>query len=142
MNEWVEKAWQAAMASRENAHAPYSRFPVGAAVKPAGQEFLISGCNVENGCYGATVCAERVALWRLVAEQGKQALDFVLVVSDTEPAAAPCALCRQVMAEFAPPEFTIYLANLEGVQQDLRFSELLPHPFDPGCLPGSPEAGN
>ncbi|MFT5123694.1 MAG: cytidine deaminase [Kiritimatiellia bacterium] len=135
MNEWVEKAWQAAMVTRENAHAPYSKFLVGAAVKPVGQDLLITGCNVENGSYGATVCAERVALWRLVAEQGRQAIDFVLVVTDTEPAASPCAQCRQVMAEFAPPDFKVYFANLQGVQKEVMFSDLLPYPFDPECLP-------
>ena len=54
---------------------------------------------------------------------------------ETDPAASPCAMCRQVMAEFAPPDFKVYFANLEGVQREVLFSELLPDPFDPDCLP-------
>jgi cytidine deaminase len=134
MNEWIENAFQAARETRARAHAPYSKFLVGAAVKPTGHDQLFSGCNVENASYGGTVCAERVALFNMVAAIGHQAIDFIVLITDTDPAAPPCGFCRQVMAEFAQTDFDVHLANLSGIQKTVHFSELLPFPFDESSL--------
>ena len=130
MDEWIEKAWHLACVTRKRAHAPYSNFLVGAVVKPIGHDALYAGCNVENASYGGTVCAERVALFNMVATIGKQPIEGMVLVTDTVPAAPPCGFCRQVMAEFSPPDFNVYFGNLEGVQRSVAFSELLPFPFD------------
>jgi len=134
MTNWIEEAWRIACETRLRAHAPYSNFLVGAAVKPTDSSKIFGGCNVENASYGGTVCAERVALWNLVASVGKQPIQGVVLVTDTHPAAPPCGLCRQVMAEFASPDFEVHFANLSGVQKSIRFSELLPYPFDEELL--------
>lgn len=130
MDKLVEKAWQVAMNARENAHAPYSQFKVGAALKLKDKEEIISGCNVENASFGATVCAERTAIQCSVANYGKTDFEFIVVVTDTDPATQPCALCLQVLSEFAHPEMPVHLANLNGVQSTILFKDLLPNPFN------------
>ena len=134
MDEWIEKAFSAACETRLRAHAPYSNFLVGAAVKAVGHDTIFTGCNVENASYGGTVCAERVALFNLVAAIGKQPIEFMVLVTDTQPAAPPCGFCRQVMSEFATPDFAVHFANLAGIEKTVPFSELLPFPFDDGNL--------
>ena len=128
----VEKALAEASAARNRAYAPYSQFRVGASVLTAAGD-CISGCNVENASYGATVCAERIAIWSAVAS-GERELTDVVIVTDASPPAYPCALCLQVMAEFLAPEAKIWLASLGGVQSVSAFSELLPQPFGPRQL--------
>ncbi len=113
------------------AYAPYSHFSVGAALLLAGGEITL-GCNIENASYGATVCAERVAIWSAVAKG--------LLSPDMPPlalavTAQPCALCLQVMAEFAKPDFPIILpaeadfGSYENSYQVWRLSDLLPRVF-------------
>ena len=91
----------------------------------------ISGCNVENASYGSTLCAERNAIFRAVAERGARPGDFayIVLVTDTEELTVPCANCLQVMAEFCPPEFPIILSNLEGRAEAVPLGALLPRPF-------------
>ena len=91
------------------------------------------GCNIENASYGATMCAERVAFFKAISE-GKKEFQSILVVADTKRPTPPCALCLQVMAEFCPSHFKIYLANLQGVIEVHQFSELLTFPFGPANL--------
>ena len=129
----VSEAYALAKAARDHAHAPYSKFKVGAALKIKGKNELIQGCNVENASYGATVCAERTAFQTAVAKNGKTEYEYIVVITDTEPAVGPCGLCLQVMAEFCPPDFKVYLANLKGVQKETTFKELLKNPF--GYIP-------
>ena len=125
----VEKAWSAAVAARQNAHAPYSGFQVGAAVKLQGVDEPVAGCNVENASFGATLCAERVAITQGVARHGRRRPEFVVVVTDENQATVPCGLCLQVLAEFAPDDLPVHLANLKGVQKTMLLRELLPHAF-------------
>jgi cytidine deaminase len=127
----VQKAYQIAKMCRERAHAPYSRFQVGAAVKLKGVPEAVGGCNVENASYGGTFCAERTAFVRAVAEQGagKVKPEFIVVVTGEDEATVPCALCLQVMAEFSADDMPVYLGNLSGIQKQFRFKDLLPHPF-------------
>ena len=129
----LNKAFEEAKRARQRAHAPYSKFQVGAAlVTKDGQ--IYSGCNVENSSYGGTVCAERTAFYNMVANQGKQEVDFIVLVTD--PLAVPCALCLQIMSEFCQPDFAIHLAEPTGIQKKVLFSDMLPTRFDPKSLPG------
>ena len=88
----------AAKQARENAHAPYSNFRVGAAVRAASGR-IFGGCNVENATYGLTVCAERVAIFKAISE-GERGFDAISVVTDTDTLTPPCGACRQLIWEF------------------------------------------
>lgn len=120
--EIAEKAWK-------NGYAPYSRFRVGAAVVSASTGRIYPGCNVENSSYGATICAERNAITTAVAAEGSLGIDMLVVYSDDDPPAPPCALCLQVIAEFARPETEVILVTPHTSPVRYRFSELLPMPF-------------
>src|SRR5258705_5272583 len=85
--------------ARRDAHAPYSRFTVGAALL-AHDGRVFTGCNVENASYGLSVCAERVALFKAVSE-GVRGF-AALAVAGPRPAVTPCGACRQVLTQFAP----------------------------------------
>lgn len=122
---------QAAAAARERAYAPYSGFRVGAAALFAGGT-IYDGCNVENVSFGATRCAEQVAILKGVSA-GQRELVAVAVVCDTPQPAWPCGLCRQVIAEFGQ-EALIVAANVAGDARTARLADLQPHPFAPGKL--------
>ena len=98
-----------AQAARLRAYAPYSGYLVGAAVL-AVDGTVVTGCNVENASYGATICAERVALTAAVS-QGLR--DFTAIAVVTQNGGAPCGMCRQVMAELGP-EMAVYIADAPG----------------------------
>jgi cytidine deaminase len=125
------RLWEAAKAARENAHAPFSNFKVGAALETSDGE-LIGGCNVENATYGLTVCAERVAIFKAISE-GKKKFTRVCVVTDTEKPTSPCGACRQLLWEFCR-DIEVVLGNLQGVQLRKKMSELFPLPFDEQSL--------
>ncbi len=112
---------------REHAYAPYSGFKVGAAVL-ADDGSIEVGCNIENRSFGATICAERVAIGTLVA-RGRRGIRAIAVVSDSIPPAPPCGLCLQVLTEFGDPEMPVLLLNREGTRIEYRLNELNPHPF-------------
>jgi cytidine deaminase len=122
-----EKLFELAMQVRERAHAPYSRFPVGAAVLYADGS-VVTGCNVENSSYGLSVCAERSAFAAGVA-QGRGKPVAVAIVVDTPTPCPPCGMCRQVMMEFAPKELPVRSRNLKGDEARYTLGELLPHAF-------------
>lgn len=117
----------AALQARENAHAPFSKFKVGAAIEDADGR-IHSGCNVENATYGLTICAERVAVFKAISE-GARGFRRVAVVADTEALTPPCGACRQILWEFCG-DVEIILANLTGKSETLRLGALLPRPFD------------
>ena len=117
----------AALQARENAHAPFSKFKVGAAIEDADGR-IHTGCNVENATYGLTVCAERVAVFKAISE-GARGFRRVAVVADTQTLTPPCGACRQILWEFCG-DIEIVLANLSGKSEALRLSELFPRPFD------------
>lgn len=125
----VEKMLKLALRARENAYAPYSKFKVGACVKSAATGKLYAGCNVENSSFGATICAERNAITTALTAEGIIGIETLVVVSDDEPPAPPCALCLQVLAEFTSPDSLVILSSLEGKMRRYKFSELLPNPF-------------
>jgi len=97
-DERLRALLDAARAVRENAYAPYSGFRVGAAVLTSAGNVHV-GCNVENGSYGATICAERSAIFRMVASGEALPVAVAIFVDDAEPA-MPCGMCRQVISEF------------------------------------------
>ena len=123
-------AYQKSLVARENSYSPYSGFKVGAAVKFKNAEQVFVGCNVENASYGATICAERNAIWNGVATIGKQDMEYLIVVADQEDPVPPCALCLQVISEFYDPEMPIYLGNLDGLKKKYLLKEILPVPFN------------
>ncbi len=114
---------QAAIAVREHAHAPYSRFAVGAALRCA-DGTVFSGCNVENLSFGLTMCAERVAVGAAIAA-GRRDFQCIAIVADTDEVISPCGACRQVLAEFHPG-LAIVSANLSGKSQEFFLEQLLP----------------
>ena len=125
----------AAERALRNAHAPYSRFRVGAAVLTEGGK-IFSGCNVENSSYGLTNCAERVAIGAAVAAGTKQ-VKAVAVVADGPAAPYPCGACRQVLAEFGKDDTPVLVA-IRGHQRTaeiLTLGKLLPHAFRLGERP-------
>lgn len=119
----LEAAWKA----REHAHAPYSRFQVGAALLTRDGR-VVGGCNVENAAYPVSLCAERGALSAAVAGGLKPGdLAAVVVVTDTAMLTPPCGACRQALAEFAAA-LPVLLAN-RNERTLHRLEDLLPHSF-------------
>ena len=125
-----EELKAAAIRMLDKAYCPYSHFQVGAAVLSASTGRIYSGCNMENASYGATICAERNAITTAVAAEGRIGLDLIVVASRSSHPAPPCAVCLQVISEFALPETPVILINDEGVEERYLFSDLLPHPFE------------
>jgi cytidine deaminase len=123
----VQKLMRSAKGAMKNAHAPYSKFQVGAAVLLANGK-VFSGCNVENASYGMTNCAERTAIFSAVAEMGPRIeIRAVAVANAKGVPCAPCGACRQVIYEFGP-DATIYFQGAEGPKQ-AHITALLPEGF-------------
>lgn len=122
----VKELLARAFAARENAYAPYSRFRVGAALL-AESGNIYTGCNVENVSFGATVCAERAAVFAAVSA-GERIFAALAVAS--EGGVTPCGMCRQVLAEFSKDgSLPVYCAGPEQVRV-FTLAELLPQAFD------------
>jgi cytidine deaminase len=133
--ETINRLVEAAAAVRENAHASYSKFAVGAALlDDEGRVFV--GCNVENASYGLSVCAERHAVAASVSAGG-DGIVALAVVTDTNPPASPCGACRQVLVEFG--DFPVILANPAGERIVTSVGDLLPDAFTPESLKKSRE---
>ena len=116
---------QAARNARAGAYAPYSKFPVGAAlVAQSGKVF--AGCNVENLSFGLTMCAERVCVGSAIAA-GEGKLEAIAIVAACREPIVPCGACRQVLAEFNP-NLVIYSATPDGPISEFRLQDLLPLP--------------
>jgi len=122
---------EAALKARENAHAPFSHFKVGAALEDANGR-IHTGCNVENASYGLTLCAERVAVFKAVSEGARQ-FRRAAVVADTDNLTPPCGACRQILWEFLG-DVELVMANLHGKTETVRLKDLLPRPFDASFL--------
>jgi cytidine deaminase len=123
----VKSLIEAARKVRARAHAPYSRYQVGAAVRDERGRIHV-GCNVENASFGLTVCAERNAVGAAVAA-GSRRITAVAVVTASKPPASPCGACRQVLAELAADEVPVYLAGPRGKAEVTTVGELLPRSF-------------
>ena len=117
----------AAKQARENAHAPFSNFRVGAALR-AKSGRIYTGSNIESASYGLTCCAERVAIFKAVSE-GERGFEAMAVVADTEKLTPPCGACRQILWELCG-DLPVVLANLAGKEEHESAGNLLPRPFD------------
>jgi cytidine deaminase len=124
--ETLARLVRTARASRRNAHAPYSRFRVGAAALAGGA--VHAGVNVENASYGLTVCAERVAACAAVAA-GARRLEAIAVAGPTVDPVPPCGACLQTLAELAGPELPVVLVGARGKRVETTLGALLPRAF-------------
>ena len=120
------KLLEAALEAQKQAHCPFSRYPVGAAVRTTDGE-LFTGCNVESASFSLTCCAERVAVFKAVSE-GKPKLEACAIVTVEGKPAPPCGACRQVLFEFGQ-NMRIVLGNPSGEVRILELFDLLPEGF-------------
>jgi len=124
-----------AKSAHKKAYAPYSKFHMGAAVLLTNGK-VYSGCNIENASYGGTVCAERVAVWKAIADHSepKPKIRAVVVYTNQDAPWPPCGFCRQVLSEFSDKKTEVYLANSQGILRKFLLRNLLPHAFEPKML--------
>jgi cytidine deaminase len=120
---------QGAIEAARRAYAPYSRFAVGAAALDADGR-IHTGANVENASFGLSICAERNAIFRAVAD-GARRIDAVLVYTPTERPTPPCGACRQVLAEFGAEALVVCCGDDGAADRHFRADELLPDAFGP-----------
>jgi cytidine deaminase len=128
----LEALLAAARAVRAHAHAPYSRFKVGAALLDE-TGAIHTGCNVENAAYPQGLCAEAGALAQLVAA-GARRVRAVVVVGEGAQPCTPCGACRQKLREFAGDDTPIVVADAQQVRAQFTLGGLLPHSFGPEHL--------
>jgi cytidine deaminase len=128
----IDELFAAALAAQANAHVPYSKYPVGAAVR-AGSGRVFAGCNVENAAYPQGWCAETSAIAAMVTA-GEQEIVEILTVANGDQLATSCGGCRQKIREFAAPDALIHAAGAEGVRRTFTLDELLPSSFGPEQL--------
>ncbi len=124
-DEWRKLAAAARRVS-QHAYAPYSSLRVGAALEGKGGT-VYAGCNVENSSLGLSICAERAALFRGIAEGEREFHRLVIYTPDAEPL-APCGACRQVLAEFSP-RLRILSVGRRGLRREFNLADLLPEAF-------------
>jgi cytidine deaminase len=122
---------KSALAAREHAHAPFSKFRVGAALEDSTGR-IHTGCNVENATYGLTVCAERVAVFKAISE-GAREFRRIAIAADADRPTPPCGACRQILWEFCG-DIELILINPSGFAESLRLKEIFPRPFDASFL--------
>jgi cytidine deaminase len=127
---------EAAIAAMAKAYAPYSNFPVGAALRGAGGG-IYSGCNVENAAYPLGCCAEASAISALVMG-GERRIVEVAVAGSSDLLVTPCGGCRQRLREFAADDVLIHLCGPQGLRRSVTLGELLPLSFGPDHL-GKPQ---
>jgi cytidine deaminase len=128
----IAELFAAALAAQANAHVPYSKFPVGAALRtPSGRVY--AGCNVENAAYPQGLCAEASAIAAMVTA-GEREIAELLTVAEGDQLATSCGGCRQKIREFAGPGARIHAAGPEGVRRTFTLDELLPFSFGPENL--------
>ena len=122
-----DRLFDAAASALARAYAPYSRFPVGAAVM-TDEGSIHAGCNVENASYGLSACAEQNAIVRAVVEGGKRLVAVAILANSSAPC-PPCGRCRQMIAEFAGPDTPVRSRTQGGEEARYTAGELLPHSF-------------
>ncbi|HSX76182.1 MAG TPA: cytidine deaminase [Shinella sp.] len=119
--------FEAARAAMAFAHAPYSKFPVGAAIR-AEDGKIYAGANIENLSFPQGWCAEPTAISHMIMAGNKKIVEMA-VIAEKLPLCPPCGGCRQKIAEFATAKTPIYLCDEAGVQKTMTMEELLPHGF-------------
>ncbi len=128
----IDRLFEAARAAQAQAYAPYSKFPVGAAVL-TGDGAVFAGCNVENAAYPSGVCAESAAIAAMAVAGGRQIVEVLVVGGDGRPI-APCGACRQRLMEFSTRETQVHLADASGPRETFLLIDLLPRAFGPRDL--------
>ncbi|MDY6821948.1 MAG: cytidine deaminase [Deferribacterota bacterium] len=111
--------------AREYAYAPFSNYKVGAAVYTENNKYY-TGCNIENTSFGATICAERVAMSKAISENGYIKITFISVYAQNP---IPCGICRQFLSNFSYDETKVILVNADDKYKIMLFKELMPYPF-------------
>jgi cytidine deaminase len=127
----IQRLEKTARSAEKSAHAPYSKFRVGAAVL-GGSGKIYAGCNVENASYGLCNCAERTAIFTAIAS-GERELGAVVVYTPTPSATLPCGACRQVINEFGPQAVVISICDSTN-RIETTLPALLPDAFGPGQM--------
>jgi cytidine deaminase len=128
-DDLIASAWRA----RAHAHAPYSGFAVGAAVRGASGRIHV-GCNVENAAYPEGLCAEASAIGACVVAGETRIVEVVVAAVSAEPV-TPCGACRQRLREFASGDLQVHCVNADGIVASYTLDALLPHSFGPSHLP-------
>ncbi len=128
--ELIEKGMEYARNLHSLAYAPYSKFHVSAALYLSEKKEFIGGVNVENMSFGGTICAERSAICSAVSKYGRTAFGFIIIYTRHKTLTPPCGICRQFISEFCDGDFPVILINHMNERRDMKFSELLPHPFE------------
>ena len=132
ISDYFVQMFEAAKKARENAHVPYSKFKVGAAILTDDNNIVI-GCNVENAAYPQSQCAEASAIGNLIS-QGYRTIKEVLVVGSGNLLCSPCGGCRQRLREFANLKTPIHMCNVNQHLKTSTLEELLPDSFGPENL--------
>lgn len=127
MADREEEVINAAVKALEFAYAPYSQFRVGAAILSSSGN-VFTGCNVENASYGLTVCAERVAIFKMISS-GDNSIDLIVLASETDEPIPPCGACLQVIAEFSKENTGIICVGKDGRRKEYKLKDLFPQPF-------------
>lgn len=117
-----------AVNAKKSAYAPYSKFPVGAAVLTKDGK-IFTGCNIENASFGLSNCAERTAIFKAVSE-GSTKFEAIAISGDTDDFLPPCGACRQVLIEFFQEDARVILADSKNELTILTVKELMPYSFD------------
>lgn len=120
--------FNAARKAMANSHSPYSKFPVGAALRGKNGT-IYAGCNVENASYPEGWCAETSAIGQMVS-QGETEITEILVTAQNVDEVTPCGGCRQRLVEFAQPDTPLHLCNQQGITKTIKLGDLLPASFD------------
>lgn len=128
MSKNAERLYKAARDAMAMSHAPYSEFPVGAAILAENGQ-IFGGCNIENASYPEGWCAETSAIANMIGN-GQTKIVAIAVIAEKKSGATPCGGCRQRIAEFANADIPVHLCNNEGVIETIRLEDLLPRSFD------------
>ncbi len=123
----MNKLLETAKAARKNAHCPYSKFAVGAAVLSKTGK-IYAGCNVENISYPIGTCAEEAAIAAMLTD-GEKLIKEILIIADSKSLITPCGACLQRIKEFSNSATLVHLAGLKGVQKTYKIKDLLPFAF-------------
>jgi cytidine deaminase len=124
----VDELFAAARSAMERAYAPYSRFPVGAAIRTDGGA-IHAGCNIENASYPEGWCAETTAIGHMIMSGGGRITE-IAVVAEKMPRIMPCGGCRQRLSEFVTADAKFHLCDLDGVLETVPFTSIFPSAFD------------